>query len=109
MKLEFFRRVRDGLQKVEEPHLDLSPYHPVLDCERVEVEGHSGVEKNEEVLHVRVYDAEKDKTAHFHIGIGVRRGRPFCEVSAMTEGKSVVKRATATWRDSALSSIGMGD
>jgi hypothetical protein len=104
MKLEYFQiPASEGKTTVE---LRLAPYHLVLDCDRVEVEGQTGVEKNEEVLHVRVYDRDKDKTAHFHVSVGVRRGRPFCEVAAMTEGKSVVKRATATWRDAALSSLG---
>ena len=100
MHLSYFQRNKQGEQKVR---LVLSPSHPVLDCSRLEVEGICGVVNKDEVLHVRIKDDDTGKTAHFHVSIGVKRGRPFCEVAGMTDRKSNIKSVTATWREPAKS------
>lgn len=89
--------------------LSLSPAYPVLDVARCEIESQGGESNVQHVLHVRVYDEESDKVAHFHLRIGVSRGRPWLEVAAQrgNGSKNLLKKAVAVWRDAALSSLGM--
>ena len=111
MLLQFFRRVLDSKgfpfpnSRVEQKiNLVLTPYHPVLSVDRCEIDEDYS---NEQVLDVRIHDAEKNKNAIFHVSIGVKKGRPFCEVVGSTNNskKSNIKRITAQWREAPVKCV----
>ena len=86
---------------------DVRPSHPVLIVDRAEcdLDANSSFTIPPEVLHIKVIDPSRtDKSskgcaAHFHIRVGVKKGRPFVDVCALGHDSSTdnKKKATGVW------------
>jgi len=77
---------------------DMRPSHPVLVVDRAECDlDTSSFTIPPEILHVKVVDG--DKTAHFHIRVGVKKGRPFVDVCGVGRDSSTdrKKKAQGAW------------
>ena len=72
----------------------MRPSHPVLVVDRAECDGDSFTIPPE-ILHIKVMDG--DRMAHFHIRVGVKKGRPFVDVCAIAPHTDKIKKITGAW------------
>ena len=80
--------------------LGLRPQHPMLTVDRTEVDKDLSQQMAylpPEVLHIRVVDG--DRAAHFHVRVGVKKGRPFVEVCGLGRDSTTdhVKKTVGAW------------
>jgi len=90
----------NGMLSVSEVDLgQLRPSHPVLVVDRAEcdLDADSSLTIPPEILHVKVVDG--DKIAHFHIRVGVKKGRAFVDVCGHGRNSSTdrKKKAQGAW------------
>ena len=92
--------IHKGMLSVSEVDLgQLRPSHPVLVVDRAEcdLDADSSLTIPPEILHVKVVDG--DKIAHFHIRVGVKKGRAFVDVCGHGRNSSTdrKKKAQGAW------------